>query len=92
MTISFFDAIRSIQPSRGGITAGDVLRVFPGARIVRDDKARTIRLDQRCEHCSNSKELEGAPGWRRHGKIVKRTWPDGRWDWMCSFCGRAAKQ
>jgi hypothetical protein len=34
MTISFFDAIRSIQSSRGGITAEDVLRVFPGGRIV----------------------------------------------------------
>ena len=33
----------------------DVLRIFPGAKV--------IQLPRRCEHCSKSKELEGA----RHG-------------------------
>lgn len=25
----------------------------------------------------------------RHAKVVMRTWPDGKWDWMCHRCGRA---
>src|SRR5262245_61214389 len=25
--------------------------------------------------------------WRWKGKPVLRRWPDGRQDWMCSFCG-----
>ena len=61
-----------------GITVADVLQVFEQRRL--------------CEHCSNSKELEGAPTWRRHGKIVERRWPDGRRDWCCSYCGRTANE
>jgi hypothetical protein len=87
MTISFFHAIR-IAARGGGITVADVLCVFPGAKIIRDDKPRPIRLAQRCKHCSKSKELEGAPAWRRHGKIVPRTWPDGRVELGCHYCGR----
>src|SRR5262249_39580174 len=24
-----------------------------------------------------------------HAKVVMRTWPGGKWDWMCHRCGRA---
>jgi hypothetical protein len=51
--------------------------------------SKVIQLAQRCEHCSKSKELEGAPAWRRHGRIVQRVWPNGRREWACHFCGRA---
>jgi len=38
-----------------------------------------------CEHCSG----EHIPEWRRGGKIIERTWPDGRREWACHYCGRA---
>lgn len=59
-----------------------VLRTFPGSKV--------IQLPRRCEHCSKSKELEGAPAWRRHGKIVQRVWLDGQAEWCCHCCGRKA--
>ena len=41
-----------------------------------------------CEHCRPSIET---PEWRRNGKIIWRTWPDGRpGEWACHYCGRAA--
>jgi hypothetical protein len=63
-----------------GITAADVLRVFPGAAILTDKPAS-------CGHCSK----ESVPEWRRGGRIVKRTWLDGRTEWCCHFCGREVK-
>ena len=60
-----------------------VLRIFPGSKV--------ISLPHHCEHCSNSKELQDAPAWRRHGRIVRRVWPDGRREWACHFCGREVK-
>jgi hypothetical protein len=31
------------------------------------------------------------PEWRRNGKIIWRTWPDGRpGEWACHYCGRIA--
>ncbi len=44
---------------------------------------------RRCEHCNQSKDLEGFPDWRRRGKIIERSWPNGRTEWACHFCGRA---
>jgi hypothetical protein len=32
-----------------------------------------------CKHCS-----DGA-------KIIMRTWPNSKWDWMCRCCGREVK-
>ncbi len=65
-------------PSDGdvpGVTVADVLRVFPGARVI-------------CRHCDKQKSV---PEWRRGGKIIRRVWPDGRIDWGCHYCGREAK-
>jgi hypothetical protein len=61
----------------------DVLRTFPGPKV--------IPLPRRCEHCGKSKELKGAPSWRRRGRIVPRVWPNGQREWACHFCGRAVK-
>jgi hypothetical protein len=54
--------------------------------------SNVIQLPRRCGHCSKSKDLEGAPAWRRNGKIVKRVWSEAKWDWYCSFCGRGVKE
>jgi hypothetical protein len=68
------------ERSYNGITAQDVLDVFPGASIVAKDKP------QLCGHCSK----DNVPEWRRGGSIVRRVWPDGRAEWCCHYCGREA--
>ena len=55
-------------------------------------QTKVIQLPRRCEHCSKSKKLKGAPRWRRHGRIVPRTYLDGRVELGCHFCGRAVKE
>lgn len=62
------------------ITVKDVLDVFPRSKVIAKDKPPS------CDHCSNDR----VPEWRRGGKIVLRTWPDGRSEWACSLCGRVA--
>jgi len=57
-----------------GVTTTDVLRIFGGGRVL-------------CRHCSKQKSL---PAWRKGGKIVRRIWADGRYDWGCHYCGRVA--
>ena len=64
------------------IENADIRQIFPGSKIV--------PLPRRCEHCSASKDLKDAPAWRRHGRIVPRTWPDGV-DLGCHYCGRPWK-
>jgi hypothetical protein len=34
-------------------------------------------------------KVSAVPKWRRRGKIVLRTWPDGRSEWACHYCGRS---
>src|SRR5438094_689570 len=46
-----------------------------------------------CLHCAKSRGRrvargETAPKWRRYGKIIERSWPDGPIDLFCSSCGR----
>lgn len=72
--------MKAEKKSYSGITVQDVLDLFPGARIVAENKP------QLCGHCSK----DNVPEWRRGGNIVPRTWPDGRAEWCCHFCGRAA--
>jgi hypothetical protein len=68
------------QPvTKGGITVADVLAVFPGAKVVAEDKPLL------CRRCNR----DHIPAWRRGGKIVERVWPDGRKEWACDYCGRA---
>src|SRR5215510_5662518 len=69
-----------VERSYNGITAQDVLDIFPGAKIIITNKP------QSCDHCSK----DNIPEWRRGGKIVLRTWPDGRTEWCCHYCGRNA--
>jgi hypothetical protein len=78
-----------------GITQDEVFRVFgfKAPVILTDEEIKETLGDSPlakvklggCEHCSK----DSVPGWRRGGKIVKRTWPDGRIDHCCSFCGRS---
>jgi hypothetical protein len=41
-----------------------------------------------CKRCSTLKTLADAPAWRRNGKIVSATYPDGKKAYQCSFCGK----
>jgi len=73
----------------------DALRLFPGAKIMATDKPLF------CRHCdkdltaqwdrlyatSSVKELVALLE-TRPGKVVERSWPDGRREWACHFCGR----
>jgi hypothetical protein len=69
-----------------GITIADVLSVFPGSKIVAvaglpfDDVVEG--KPKVCKRCGDNK----------HARIVRRVWPDGRWDWCCHACGREAKK
>ena len=58
-----------------GITAADVIAVFPGARVT--------EIRGRCTHCAGAR----SPAWRRGGKLVQATNPDGQKKLICSFCG-----
>ena len=60
----------------------EVLRVFPGAKIVATDNPLV------CVHCKK----DYVPAWRRGGKIIQRIEADGRHVWACHFCGREAKR
>src|SRR5262249_47476569 len=57
----------------------DILRVFPGAKVI------VVKRPLACQHCSG----ESVPKWRCRGKVVGRTWPDGRRESACHYCGRA---
>jgi hypothetical protein len=78
-------------PKPKGITVADVLAVFPGASIVNENGHEEPSPDRkdtlRCEHC----DKPHIPSWRRGGNIVKRSWPDGKQEWACNYCGRAAR-
>jgi len=60
----------------------EVLRVFPGAKIVATDKPLF------CVHCKK----DYVPALRRGGKIIPRIEADGRHVWGCHYCGREAKR
>jgi hypothetical protein len=76
----------SAKPSKSnGITVADVLRVFPGSKVYLPT-ADDLSKPDRCRYC----DTNSTPKWRRGGKITLRTWPDGRREWACSFCGREA--
>jgi hypothetical protein len=75
-------AILSRQPKSQppkGITVADVLRVLPRAKVILPT-VEDLTKPKSCEHC----------GANKHAKIVRRTWPDGKLDWMCQRCGREA--
>ena len=62
------------------ITVKDVLDIFPGATV--------IEIRGACGYCSG----DHIPKWRRGGKIVERTWSDGRRECACHYCGRAVAE
>ena len=61
-----------------GVSVGDVLRVFRGGRVIAENKPIS------CLHC----DKKNVPGWRKGGKIVRRTRRGGSHVWACHFCGR----
>jgi len=95
-------------PATKGITAADVLAVFPGAKIVelenpgdwqaiQEEGARWTQDAEgvwhkvtktesrgRCSHCSKPH----IPEWRRGGKVIDVTMPDGTVRSLCHYCGR----
>jgi len=87
-----------VESKDPGITPGDVFRIFGNeARTILqaeeiDELLGNFNLPEKpiergaCGHCSK----DYVPEWRRGGKIVLRTWPDGRAEWCCHCCGREA--
>jgi hypothetical protein len=70
------------QAKQPGVSVDDVLGVFPGAKIVAEDKPLF------CKHC----DKDYIPEWRRGGRIVEARWPDGRVTLQCHYCGRDVKK
>jgi hypothetical protein len=70
------------QRKQPGITVADVLRVFGGAWIV--EQPIDEPKPSSCSHCDG----ESTPRWRKGGRIVQRTEPDGTRYWACHYCGR----
>jgi hypothetical protein len=63
-----------------GITVADVLRVFPGAKVI-PPSVEDLTKPKECKHCAGN----------QYAKIVKRTYPSDDWHWMCHRCGRTVK-
>lgn len=80
------------------ITGFDILRVFPGAQNVVIDKplfcchcdGDSIGEYDRLYATASTKDVVTLLA-KRQSKIVRRKWPDGRSDWMCTYCSREAK-
>jgi hypothetical protein len=114
----FTPVARKFDPSKPGISAADVYRVFGNrsrsvitaaawaevseadqqaieaelSSWVRRDKWRKktfVMSSRTCLHCSKRNTF--APAWRRPGKIVEATTPDGAAVLICSYCGRKWK-
>src|SRR5215467_1595446 len=75
----------------------DILKLFPGAEVVaterplfcRDcDKALIADRERPYSAVSSVKDLVSLLD-QRKSRIVQKTWPDGRGEWICSHCGRA---
>jgi hypothetical protein len=73
------DALRS---KKRGITAADVLNIFPGARVVQQP------CDEPKPSCCPRCDGDNVAAWRRGGKIIQHLDPDGTKHWACHFCGR----
>ena len=82
-----------LKPSKPkGITVADVLAVFPGAKAILPT-VEDLTKPHKCEHCNGgSKDKKQKGDNNKHARIVKRTWPNGKWDWMCHACGSAAQK
>ena len=60
------------------------------ARWSRDAVGTWHQVDDRLKGCTDCAG-EHIPKWRRGGKLVQATYPDGQKKWLCHYCGRAAK-
>jgi len=67
------------------LSISDVLRIFPGAKVLSgaDRLAATT-----CQYCSGNKSF---PPSMRRGRIIEVRWPDGV-RLQCSYCGRAVAE
>jgi hypothetical protein len=63
------------------IAVNDVLRVFRSASGSRSAAAASIAAIL---------STVTVPAWRKGGKLVEATYPDGQKKWICHYCGRAA--
>jgi hypothetical protein len=70
------------RESTKGITVTDMLRVFPGAKVV------SVTGPRSCRPCSR----DHVPTWRRGGKMIEVTLADGTVTSMCHYCGRRAER
>jgi len=71
---------RRIADNPPGITVDDIMRVWPGAKIVSPEPMP----ERVCEDCSKS----SVPRGRRGGKVIRIIEADGRPALMCHYCGR----
>lgn len=71
--------VTNIVRTQGNSVAEDAFATFDGDTGVDPELS--------CKYC----ESDSVPEWRRNGKIIWRTWPDGRpGEWACHYCGRVA--
>ena len=76
----------------------DAEAAFPGAKVIDADKPLfCVRCDPLLIATYTRLWDQGAPVAelvevleQRRGTITRRTWPDGRQEWACCRCGRAA--
>jgi hypothetical protein len=69
---------------RKGISLKDVLCIFPGATVMKQQLCNQCLLNSRKRIAKG----EDVPMWRRGGRIVERVWPNGVCELPCHFCGR----
>jgi uncharacterized protein with PIN domain len=72
----------NMPSQKPGITVADVLRVFPGSRIVEQP------IDQPKPSCCPHCDKDSVPASCRGGKVIQRVEADGTRCWACHYCGR----
>lgn len=69
---------------RKGVSLKDVLCIFPGATVMKQQLCNQCLLNSRKRIAKG----EDVPMWRRGQQIVQRVWPNGVRELACRFCGR----
>jgi hypothetical protein len=86
------EVIEALKNRATGITIGDVFRIFGlGARgMLTDQEIKEALAGEPARWVRNGGEDSSSDAACRQcgGKIVERTWPDGRRDHGCYGCGR----
>jgi len=74
--------VRKWADSLPGTIAEDILKIFPGARILREARP--------CKYCSAMTKRDLPEKYRR-GKVIERIEPNGKRVLPCHYCGRRQK-